>query len=49
MGIIKKKKADAEKTLEKLPQKKLERSMPLTGEEEKAGKEKGGPSRKGKF
>ena len=47
MGLFKKKKAV--KTLEKLPQKKLERTMQQIEEEEKAKKEKSSSSRKGKF
>ena len=49
MGIIKKKKKESEKVLEKLPLKQLERSMPQADEEEKAEKEKSSSSRKGKF
>lgn len=44
-----KKEDAAEKKLEKLPLKKLERSMPSQEEEEKAEKEKSSSARKGKF
>ncbi len=49
MGLFSKKKKETKKTLEKLPQKRLERNMPQIEEEEKAKKEMNNSSRKGKF
>ncbi len=49
MGLFNMKKKETKKTLEKLPQKRLERNMPQIEEEEKAKKEMNNSSRKGKF